>query len=129
MVQVVSVAAGGALGALLRYLVSLLTTRTIAGEYPWATFIVNLLGAFIIGFLWGIFERSKVSTHIKSFVLVGIIGSFTTFSTLSLDAFKLMQAGQTKLALTHLTVTNILGLALVIGGYVLAQKINKLALA
>jgi len=125
--EVVAVAAGGALGALLRFSVSLLSNKVFPGNYPWATFIVNIIGAFIIGFLWGLFERVEASKHLKNFALIGVIGSFTTFSTLSLDTVKLLQAGQTKAALAYIGVTNILGISMVILGYMAAQRINKIA--
>ena len=127
--EVVAIAAGGAIGALLRFSVSHLSTKFFASNYPWATFIVNIIGAFIIGFFWGFFERVEVSKHLKQFTLVGLIGSFTTFSTLSLDTIKLIQGCQTKAALTYLGVTNFLGLSMVILGYLSAQKIHKLVLA
>ncbi len=127
--EIVAVAAGGALGALLRFSVSLLSTKILSGNYPWATFIVNIIGAFIIGFLWGIFERVEASKHLKSFALIGVIGSFTTFSTLSLDTVKLMQAGQTKTALAYIGVTNVLGISMVILGYIAAQRLSRTAWA
>ncbi len=123
--EIVAIAAGGALGALLRFSVAHLSTKFLTPNYPWATFIVNILGAFIIGFFWGIFQRIEVSKHLKQFTLVGLIGSFTTFSTLSLDTVKLLQNGQTKAALAYLGVTNFLGLSMVILGYLSAQKIHK----
>ena len=127
MSKTVAVAAGGAVGAIMRYFVGLVSARFFGSNYPWGTVIVNLFGAFLIGFLWGVFEQVNLSASFKNFVLVGIIGSFTTFSTLSLDAFHLYRSGNTNLAFYHLIFTNILGFILVALGYLLAQKTVKLA--
>ncbi len=124
MWKLISIASGGAVGAIMRYSVTYFTAKSTQSAYPWATFLVNLAGAFLIGFFWGIFEKTNVSTNIKSFVLIGLIGSFTTFSTLSFEAVKLFQQGHTKLGLFHVGVTNILGLALVIIGFLSAQQIS-----
>ena len=122
-----AVAAGGAVGAMMRYFVGLISTRLFGSDYPWGTVIVNLVGAFLIGFLWGLFEQVNISSNFKNFVLVGIIGSFTTFSTLSLDAFSLFRNGNTQLAFYHIVITNVLGFVLVAAGYLLAQRTVKLA--
>lgn len=127
MSKTVAVAAGGAVGAMMRYFVGLIASRLFGSDYPWGTVIVNLVGAFLIGLLWGIFEQVNISVNFKSFVLVGIIGSFTTFSTLSLDAFSLFRSGNTHLAFYHVVITNILGFILVGLGYFVAQKTLRLA--
>ena len=124
MKNVLSIALGGSIGALLRYGVSFLSTKVFSSTYPMGTFLVNLIGAFLIGFFWGMFEKNTVSEQLKSFVLIGLIGSFTTFSTLSFETVKLFQAGDTKLAMIHLFFTNLLGLIMVIAGYLVSVKIN-----
>ena len=124
MWKFISVALGGALGAVMRFSVSYFSTRNFASEYPWTTFVVNLLGAFLIGFFWGFFEKTNYSENVKAFVVTGIIGSFTTFSTLSLETVKLFQQGQTKLGLFHIGVTNTLGIILVITGFLVSRQIN-----
>jgi CrcB protein len=126
MWKLISIASGGAIGAMMRYSVTYLTTKSTNSAYPWATFFVNLAGAFLIGFFWGIFEKTNVSSNIKSFVLIGLIGSFTTFSTLSFEAVKLFQQGHTKMGLFHIGITNLLGLALVIIGYLSAQQLSTI---
>lgn len=127
MSKTAAIAAGGAVGATMRYFVGLVSTRLFGTDYPWGTVIVNLIGAFLIGFLWGLFEQMDMSVNFKNFVLVGVIGSFTTFSTLSLDAFSLFRSGNGQLAFYHVILTNALGFVLVAAGYLLAQKTFKLA--
>ena len=70
MSKTAAIAVGGALGAVMRYFVGLISTRLLGSDYPWGTLIVNLIGAFLIGFLWGVFEQLEISDRLKSFALV-----------------------------------------------------------
>ncbi len=124
MKQIVPIALGGSIGALLRYGVSAITKKIFTSSYPFGTFIVNLVGAYFIGFFWGMFEKQNVSEQLKSFVLIGLIGSFTTFSTLSYETVKFFQLGDTKAGLLHILITNLLGLVMVVLGYFSAHKLN-----
>jgi CrcB protein len=124
MLKLFSIALGGSLGAVMRFSVSYFLGKNFISNYPWATFVVNLFGAFLIGFFWGFFEKTNYSENMKAFVLTGTIGSFTTFSTLSLETIKLFQNGQTKLGLFHIGITNILGLVLVVAGFLISRQIN-----
>lgn len=121
--KLLSIASGGAVGALMRFGVSYFTSKNTTNVFPTGTFIANLLGALLIGFFWGFFEKTNVSSNIKSFVLIGVIGSFTTFSTLSLETVKLFQQGNEKLAILYISLTNIFGIALVIIGFFIAKQI------
>ncbi len=123
MGKVLTIALGGSLGALMRYLVTVFSTKLFGADYPWGTVVANLLGAFLIGLLWGFFEKITIHDNVKNFAIIGFLGSFTTFSSLSWDTFNILKNGSTKLALIHLTFTNFLGLALVILGYTLARKV------
>jgi len=115
------VAIGGAIGSILRYAVSGMTSRYFEGSFPWGTLSVNLIGAIVIGFLWGIFEGASILSNLRSFVFIGIIGSFTTFSTYSLETFYLLRNGELKLALTNILITNILSIALVLMGFAISK--------
>ncbi len=121
MVKLLWIMLGGAIGALFRYLASGIAYRYIGGDFPWGTLGVNIVGAFIIGFLWGISERTMVSPNTRLFVFVGIIGSFTTFSTFCLETFNLLRDGEIKLALANVFITNTLGIVLVILGLLVAR--------
>jgi CrcB protein len=88
----ISVALGGALGALGRYLISLLPVRT---EFPILTLLTNIIGAMVIGFVVGIVEaRNEISPNTTLFWKTGVCGGFTTFSTFSLEAVGLMERQQ-----------------------------------
>ncbi|HAJ94917.1 MAG TPA: fluoride efflux transporter CrcB, partial [Actinobacteria bacterium] len=77
---------GGGIGALLRYLISgLIQKQSSGGVLPYGTLAVNLIGALFIGFLWELFQHITVSTNVRVFILIGLIGALTTFSTFSLE--------------------------------------------
>ncbi len=117
------VAFGGSIGAVARYLVFLLVGRYYEGVFPWASLFVNLAGAFAIGFLWGFFDRLYVSPAIRTFLLIGILGSFTTFSTLTFDVLSLYRDGEIKMMMMYLLSSNILGIVLVFSGFYLFKLI------
>jgi CrcB protein len=112
------IALGGAVGAILRYYLSGFAYQYLKDDFPWGTLLVNLLGAFIIGYLWGIFEEVSVSVALRTFILVGMIGAFTTFSTYALETFNLLREGEIKSVLLNILVSNFLGIMLVWIGYV-----------
>nr|WP_249143879.1 fluoride efflux transporter CrcB [Bradyrhizobium lablabi] len=90
-----AVAVGGALGSLARYLVAIGVARLLGSDFPWGTLIINVSGSFLIGVLVESFALMwNVSQAVRVFLVVGICGGFTTFSTFSLDAIVLMQRGE-----------------------------------
>ena len=81
-----AVAAGGALGSVARYLVGIGAAKWLSPGFPWGTLIVNVLGSFLIGVLAEAFAlKWDASQATRAFLIVGICGGFTTFSTFSLD--------------------------------------------
>lgn len=127
MTKYILLAAGGAIGTLLRYSLSGLTYRVIDGIFPWGTLFVNLAGSFAIGLLWGFFEIGNMSPNIRTFIFVGILGGFTTFSSFTLESFNLLRDGEIKYAISNILVSNILGLALVFAGFYISRHIINLA--
>ena len=115
--NLVAIAAGGALGALFRYGLSGLVSGPQTTGLPWGTILVNLLGSFVIGVMSGVFDQLVVNGHFKTFLLIGLIGAFTTFSTLMIESVRLFQAGRISLALANLLVSNLLGLTCVLAGF------------
>lgn len=111
------VAAGGALGSVLRYGLSGAVHRVTGGGFPWGTMVVNLVGSFMIGFLWDSFERAAVTPAMRTFIFIGILGAFTTFSTYTLENVTLLRGGELKLALVNVAVSNAAGIALVFAGF------------
>ncbi len=126
MERLLLIAAGGAVGALLRYGVSGMRFSYLDGIYPWGTMTANMIGAFAIGLLWGLFESAPLSTEARSFIFVGIIASFTTFSTYGLETMNLLRDGETKLAFANIIATNVVGLLLVFVGFMLARAMTAM---
>ena len=128
------VALGGAVGALLRWGVAIgveslvtrsrtpLTDMVDGARFPWGILAVNLLGCLAIGLLYGLAEsRDWLSNATRWLVLVGFLGSFTTFSTFSWNSFEMMREGQFLLALGNVLASVVGGLALVWAGYSLTR--------
>ena len=102
---------GGGAGALARYGVSELANTLVGRQYPLGTFVVNVLGCFLFGLIWELAAvRLLISDTVRLIILVGFMGSFTTFSSLIFDSFAL---GQTRLALLlfNIGAQTILGFA------------------
>jgi CrcB protein len=108
----IAVAIGGALGAMARYGVSTLVFDASSQRFPYATLSVNVLGSFLMGILFVlIVEKGLLPPEMRSILMVGFLGAFTTFSTFSLDALGLWQNGHLLLALVYALGTVVLCLA------------------
>jgi len=83
---------------------------------PWGTLMVNLIGCFLIGFLWQLFEVVTSSSNVRALIFIGILGAFTTFSTYGLETFNLFKEGETKYALLNIAASNLAGIAFVFAG-------------
>jgi CrcB protein len=108
----IAVAIGGALGAMARYGVSTLVFDASSQRFPYATLSVNVLGSFLMGILFVVIaEKGLLPPEMRSILMVGFLGAFTTFSTFSLDALGLWQNGHLLLALVYALGTVVLCLA------------------
>lgn len=116
MTNVVSVVAGGAIGALCRYGVHLVITPRVSGHFPWATLTINLVGCLLIGVVWAFFEQMPVSPQARLFAVTGVLGAFTTFSTFSLEGIALLTAGKITAGLLYILISNLAGLMLTLAG-------------
>jgi fluoride exporter len=97
-----AVAAGGAIGATLRWLLAGAIQRATGGSFPWGTFAVNAAGSFALGFLFiYLLERSTYGELARLLITVGLLGAFTTFSTYSLESIRLMEQGDFGLAMAN----------------------------
>lgn len=122
MSRLIYIGAGSAIGGILRYVVSGAVHRVLNGEFPYGTMVVNLLGSLIIGFLWGLFETAAVSRDVRMFFLIGILGSFTTFSTFSLENMNLFLSREYGYFSINIFTTVILGIAFVFIGFSLSKQ-------
>lgn len=124
MIRILAVAFGGSLGAVLRYLIFFYFEKMHKSIFPWQTLAVNLLGAFLIGLLWGYFDRVYASPGLRMFIFIGVLGSFTTFSTFAFDIFSMIHDGQFKNMIVYILSTNILGIGLAFGGFYLSYGLK-----
>jgi fluoride exporter len=125
----VSVALGSIVGGVARFLVSVLFVNQFGSGFPWATLFVNVTGSFIIGFyaaLTGPDGRLFVSPRQRQFVMVGICGGYTTFSTFSLETLRLVQSGNIQAAFLNLFVSIVSWMTAVWLGHALAARLNRL---
>ena len=96
MITYVWIAIGGALGSVARYGCSSLAAQWIGETFPWGTLIINIVGSFVIGFfaaITGPDGRVLVSPDVRQFVMVGVCGGYTTFSSFSLQTLNLVRDG------------------------------------
>jgi CrcB protein len=118
MIQVLWIALGGAIGAVLRYLISAGITPLIPMNFPIGTLVVNILGCLIIGIVYAVLsETAHFQSILKPFIVIGILGGFTTFSSYAIEIVQLAQLQQTMKALAYLALSNIIGLAAAWAGY------------
>jgi len=120
MVKILLVLAGGGIGSLLRYGVSGVFAKAGA-DFPLGTLLVNLTGSFLIGLFWGISEKAIFHPNWKIFLFTGILGGFTTFSAYGLETFNLLRESKPMLALANIGLNNILGIALVVLGFLVSR--------
>ncbi len=123
------IAVGSALGGMARFWCSGLAARLIGETFPLGTLLVNVVGSFIIGFfatLTGPDGRVFVDTLTRQFVILGICGGYTTYSSFSLQTLNLVQDGEWWLAGANIALSLIACLIAVWAGYALAASINAL---
>lgn len=109
MTQLLMVGAGGAIGAIGRYLLSIWVYSLTGRAFPWGTLAVNLLGSLLMGFLsvW-LLERMTVSAEMRALLMVGFLGAFTTFSTFSIETLILLEEGAVARAGINIAVSVII---------------------
>ncbi len=117
------IAVGGALGSVARYLINISPVQGLSEKFPYPTFLVNILGSFLMGFLLILFtEKFSISDTLKLAVLVGFLGAFTTFSTFELEIWELVNENRYIIAFAYLFLSVAFGFVGVILGMSLARK-------
>jgi CrcB protein len=121
---ILAVAAGGALGAVVRYLVAIGSGRVFGTDFPWGTLIINVTGSFLIGIFTAMFTtRWNLPQAARIFLTVGICGGYTTFSTFSLDAWYLIERGQTWASATYMIASVVLSVGALIAAMQLVRAL------
>lgn len=116
------VAAGGALGSVLRFLTGYTVGKYTVMAFPVSTFVVNIAGSLLIGIIFGVLQKYTItSTEVKFFLVVGFLGGFTTFSTFSYDNLQLLESGHIYTALLYAIGSVMAGLIAVWLGFLLAR--------
>ncbi len=118
MYKLILLAAGGAIGTIGRYAVSGIAQKHLGASFPYGTLAVNLTGSLLIGLLWGLFDFYNLSSGARIFLFIGILGSFTTFSTFMLESLNSFRDGEIVSAVVNILANNVLGLIFVFFGFV-----------
>ena len=114
---ILAIAAGGALGAVLRYLLSGWVHELAGARFPWGTLAVNALGSFFLGLVMaGLLEHAVTGSVARAFWTIGVLGAFTTFSTFSYETLTLLSIGDWRAGIANVGANLALGLAAVLLG-------------
>jgi len=124
LVFLLAIAIGGAIGSVLRFLVSKFIQTRVGIEFPVGTLLVNLSSAFLIGFFFAFFvERLDLSPNLRALLITGLLGGYSTYSTLFYEAYYMLFNGEWLKALLYLLISNGLGLLFVAIGYGLGKML------
>ena len=93
--QLLLIFIGGGLGSVSRYLMGLFVHKIVQVAFPIGTLLVNVLGSFLIGFIYALFLKEAINHDVRLFLAIGFCGGFTTFSSFSFDSLQLLRNGQT----------------------------------
>jgi CrcB protein len=124
MSQIFAIAGGGAVGAVLRYWVSNAVYALSGRGFPYGTLAVNVIGSMVMGFLFvWLLERMSNELTLRAFLLIGLLGAFTTFSTFSVETLNLIEAGQLGRAVANVLVSVVLCVSAAAIGVMLARQL------
>ena len=124
MYQSIAIAAGGALGALMRYWVSNGAYQLLGRDFPYGTLAVNVLGSLAMGLLYVLLvERSAAAPEWRALLLVGVLGAFTTFSAFSIETLNLLEDGALLRAVLNIVLSVVVCVAAAWLGVVVARSL------
>jgi fluoride exporter len=124
MRTIVAIAVAGALGALARYGLDGAVSRRFPTAFPWGTFVVNISGALVLGFLVTVMtEQLTTAPWLRSVLAIGFLGAYTTFSTLQYETYRLLEDGALGLAAANVGGSAVAGLVAVYLGVVAGRAL------
>jgi CrcB protein len=125
MTMILSIAAGGALGSVLRHFAGKGIMALFGSGFPFGTLFVNIAGSFVMGLFVASFAHfGNPSQATRAFLTVGLLGGFTTFSSFSLDAVNLYERGEMASAMLYIALSLVLSLAAIFAGLFLVRSIT-----
>lgn len=125
MTQTLAIAAGGALGAVMRFWASNAVYGWLGRGFPYGTLAVNVLGSLLMGFLYVLMmERLAAAAEWRGFLLVGLLGAFTTFSTFSIETLNLLEQAQYGKALANTLISVVACVAAAFVGVLVARQLG-----
>lgn len=122
MATVLWIGIGGFIGANGRYWLGSLINRWLGTGFPWATALVNISGALLIGIIATLFaDKAVANESLRLFLIVGLLGGYTTFSSYSFEAVTMMQDERWMSAISYLVLSNVVGILACVGGVMIAR--------
>ena len=107
---ILAIGIGSCLGGISRYLLAQLIQNKFLSSFPYGTLVVNLLGCFLIGIIFGLSERGNFTIVWRLFLVTGLLGGFTTFSSFSNATVGMLRDGQIWSAFTYISISVLIGL-------------------
>ena len=121
---IILIAAGGAAGAVSRYLVDTIVSERFAGAFPLGTLVINMSGSFLLGLLFALaVDEARLPSEVRPALMIGFLGAYTTFSTLMLESWRLVEDGALALAVVNLAGSMVLGVVAVVAGLAIGRAI------
>jgi fluoride exporter len=119
-----AIAVGGTLGCWARYAMTNLVQTVYGRDFPYATLSINLLGSFLMGFLFiETLERLTISPVLRTGILTGVLGGYTTFSTFEMETLLLVEQGEPVRAVLYIVLSVVLGFLCAFGGAYIARNL------
>jgi CrcB protein len=121
MTLLLIVMAAGAVGVGLRYVLDAAITNRAGDAFPWSTLVINVLGAFALGLIVALLTGHSIGEPLRPALTVGLLGGFTTFSAVTVEAVSLAEDGMLARAALYVLVTNVVGIAAAVAGLALGR--------
>jgi CrcB protein len=118
------VGVGGFFGALTRYLLDRRVTQSTGGALPWGTFVINMTASFLVGLMFAlIVERAALPAQLRAPLMIGFLGAYSTFSTLMLESWRLVEDGAWLIAMVNIGGSILVGMIALIAGVLVGRAI------